>query len=59
MAHWRACVERTFPSFSQAAEEGEIPDFQTSGPNKSRFLKIILFAFPVRIFNFMRRYGNN
>ena len=52
-------VSATFPkAFSQAAEEGEIPDFQPFGPIKVRFRKIIFFSllFPGEYLT-LRRYG--
>ena len=65
----KALFEETYPDvkvyvgdlpegFSQAAEEGEIPDFQPFGPIKVRFRKIILFSllFPGEYLT-LRRYG--
>ena len=53
-----ACVGDLPEGFSQAAEEGEIPDFQPFGPIKVRFRKIILFSllFPGEYLT-LRRYG--
>ena len=53
-----ACVGDLPEGFSQAAEEGEIPDFQPFGPIKVRFRKIILFSllFPGEYLT-LQRYG--